>query len=687
MFEIEEQVENFDEVYSTDTESLTFVDFKKAVSSQVDIMMNYNLFVSTADKDELWDTYLESFPEGSNPIYRERTHHDCNCCKQFVRSMGNTLAIIDDELVSIWDINIGGHYQVVADAMSLLVKRKGINTIFLNDLNNIGTDQSYEYGDDGAVIWKHFHHVLKDNFVVHRSDIAALKGKANTNNQVLARSLEMITQESIDVVIELIEQNSLYRGEEHLPILNKLSTVKSKYEKADNKDYFVWLSSLELKGASAFKNTVIGTLLVDLSTGVDLEDAVRMFESKVAPQNYKRPKSLITKAMRDKAQKTVQDLGIEDALYRRFAVQEDIKINDILFADRSIKEAAGVFDVIDDAIVSKKPNLDKVEKVTIDDFIENILPRAESIEVYMENRHSNNLVSLIAPTHSDTKNILKWNNNFSWSYNGEVTDSIRDKVKAAGGSVSGDLRCSLAWSNADDLDIHIKEPCGKHIYYGDRVNNSTGARLDVDMNAGGTHNAINPVENITWPDRIRMTEGTYKLYVNNYTKRATNDVGFEVEIEFDGVIHSFNYTKDIPSGHNVDVVTFTYSRDDGITIVKSIPSSQQSKEVWGINTNNFHKVNMIMLSPNRWYGENTGNKHFFFMMDECTNPNKARGLYNEFLNNDLAEHRKVFEILGSKLKTEESVDQLSGIGFSSTQKNTVLCKVQGSFNRIIEIQF
>ena len=50
-----------------------------------------------------------------------------------------------------------------------------------------------------------------------------------------------------------------------------------------------------------FRNTVIGTLVQDLSAGVDLEVAVKSYETKVAPQNYKRPTALITKAMVESA--------------------------------------------------------------------------------------------------------------------------------------------------------------------------------------------------------------------------------------------------------------------------------------------------------------------------------------------------------------------------------------------------
>lgn len=666
----------------------TFSDFKKAVSVQLDTLMKHALFTSRASKSDLWDTYLGSFPQGSDPIFRERTVHDCQCCKQFVRSAGNILAISENGLESIWDINIGGDYQVVADAMSALVKEKDIDNIFLHDSKHVGTDKSHSNDGGDITTWEHFHHVLDDKFVAARHSIATIKGKAHTNQKVLLRSLDEITQDSIDVVAELVDQNSLYRGEEHKGTLNMLSTLKSNYDKVGNrKDHFAWIESLKLGGVSAIRNTVIGTLLVDISNGVDLEDAVRMFESKVAPQNYKRPTALITKSMVDKANKAVQELGIEDALHRRFATKEDISINDILFADRAVREAAGVFDVLKDEVNVKKPKLDKVEKVTISDFLENIVPKATSIELYLENKHTNNLVNLIAPVHESAKNILRWDNNFSWSYNGEVTDSIKDRVKSAGGDVTGDLRCSLAWRNGDDLDIHVVEPNGKTIYYGNK-HSPTGGNLDVDMNVGAGDNDINPVENITWPRERDMKEGTYTVKVNNYTKRSDKNGGFTVEVEFGGEIHTFYYPKIVRSKQTVEVVKFRYSKADGLEVVKSIPSTLQNKEVWGISTNKFHKVSMVMFSPNRWEGfPDNGNKHFFFMLDGCINPDKARGLYNEFLSNELTEHRKVFEILGAKLKAEKTKNQLSGVGFSSTQKNSVLCKVQGAFNRVIEIQF
>ncbi len=182
-----------------------------------------------------------------------------------------------------------------------------------------------------------------------------------------------------------------------------------------------------------------------------------------------------------------------------------------------------------------------------------------------------------------------------------------------------------------------------------------------------------------------MLEGKYKVWVHQFTKRETVDVGFDFEIEFDGTIHSFHYDKAVNG--NVLVAEFNYFHEDGIKFIQSLKVAQTSREVWGISTHKFQKVSMIMGSPNHWDNHIVGNKHWFFILGNCKNDKQTRGFYNEFLSGDLEEHRKVFEVLGSKMKTAKCDNQLSGIGFSSTQRNNVLCKVTGAFSRTIKINF
>lgn len=664
-----------------------FKELKDAVVRQFEIMHPHGLFKVQLEKNDLWDTYLNSFPVGSNPIFKERTEHDCQCCKHFIRAVGGLVTIVNGQLVSLWDVEVGGIYQPVVDALSALVKSAVIDNVFLSPEQQVGTEKNFTLLTKDVVAWEHFAIKLPAAYVARKEGIPTTLGEIRSTKDVMLRGLKEISLESVDTVLELIAQNSLYRGEEQKFALDSFRKLKVEFDKAKNPDIFVWQRVKSVPASvSKIRSTVIGTLLTDLSEGFDLEDAVKSFETKVAPTNYKRPTALVTKAMIQKAQEKIEELGFTSALERRYATIDDITINNILFANREAKKALNVFETLASQVSEKVQKMDKVEEVTIENFIANILPKTESLEVLLENRHSGNLVSLIAPVDPEAKTMFKWRNNFSWSYAGELADSIKERVKRAGGKVDGDLRCSLSWHNYDDLDLHMQEPNRNEIYFANKHSSYTLGELDVDMNAG-SQSSRTPVENITYPNRQRMVEGTYKLVVNQFCPRETSDVGFEVEIEFDGTIHSFVYSKNQKVREDVVVAEIKYTHKDGFEITKSLPSSQTSKTVWGVPTQTFHKVDVVMLSPNFWDDRTVGNKHYFFMLDGCKNEDKARGFFNEFLTDELNVHRKVFEMVGSKMKTEESDRQLSGIGFSSTQRNYVLARVKGNFSRVIKITF
>ena len=50
---------------------MNFMNFKSAVAEQFSRMTKHQVFRTDVDGNTLWDTYLASFPEGSNPIYRK----------------------------------------------------------------------------------------------------------------------------------------------------------------------------------------------------------------------------------------------------------------------------------------------------------------------------------------------------------------------------------------------------------------------------------------------------------------------------------------------------------------------------------------------------------------------------------------------------------------------------------------
>ena len=673
--------------------NLDFTRIKGAVSSHFAKMTQSRLYQVDVSGDELWDTYLSSFPEGTNPIYRTRTEHNCSCCRQFIRNIGNVVTIEGGRVISIWDVDTGDeNYNVVVNALSKKVHAAQISNVYLHYEESVGTKRTFEALVDGQKAWDHFYAALPSSATHPKASIAEKLGQHRTSFELLKRAIETISDDAVAEVQDLIAQNSIYRGAEHAWVVEGFRLLKRRYvDLKINLDLFLWKEvGLGLhQSIIGIRNSVIGTLLVDLSEGVPLDRAVASFESKVAPANYKRPTALVTKAMIASAKTKIEELGLTSALERRYATIDDISINDVLFANGQARRTItkDVFDNLAATVPVKQKKLDKVEEVPIEKFISDILPTVTSMEVLVENRHAGNFVSLVAPVEPTAPGMFKWGNAFSWSYTGDMADSIKERVKQAGGNVTGELCCRLAWDYTDDLDFHMYEPAAGKIYYANRGRKSrNGGILDVDAN-GCDGIVPNPVENIVYEKLSTMAPGSYELKVHNYNRRSAG-VGFEVEIDLLGEVWHLAYDKVVTQGQLISAATIT---KDGqkVTVTPHLDSTQKSKQVWGVTTGTFVPVTVMLLSPNHWEssGSGVGNKHYFFMLEGCLNEGVARGFFNEYLKSELEPHRKVIEMVGAKLKTEKSDRQLSGLGFSSTSRNKLTCRVTSSFTRNITITF
>ena len=695
--------------------------FNKLIQAQFDKMCKTGkLFRSKVTGQEVWDKYIESFED--DPIFRdpESSSHNCNLCKNFIRRYGNIIAIDENyKIMTIWDVNPDDVYKPSAKAISKLLKSKPVLDVFFetfDELNSLPyescnkTQPLYKLGmshnvkrytkeeaEKFGVVKPNeirtFHHMylsIPTEFVNKSgSSVESLQGTYRAAKDVFTRGMEEISFDTLTLVKDLIIQKSLLDGQTHLFKVEKMIEFKKEFDliSPENRNNWCWINSYNNQFAK-FRNELIGTLCSDLSQGMDLNTACQTWNKRVDPANYMKASAPITKRQIEEAQKFVEENGYVESFNRRFATIEDIKASEILHINSGkgeLKEVS-IFDSIKSTSTRhKKAEFDKVEEVSIDTFMKDILPTCTSVEAYLENRFEGNMVSLTTSKVKESKPIFKWTNNYSWTFNGNLAGKsmIKENVKSAGGKIDGLLRCSLQWNDEDtkgivDFDLHCQESDGSHIYYSDKRSGVTKGWLDVDM--------IRPskigIENITWQNKL--PDMKYKFFVKNFD--GSSNTGFKVEIEFDGNVFNYHYQNPVASKQNIEVATVTV-KNGVISIIHHLPESSNSKEIYGLSTNEFHKINLICLSPNHWDENNVGNKHYFFMLNECKCPTSIRSFHAENLIPELAQHRKVLEVLGNSTMISHADKQLSGLGFNATVHDELIVRLQGSFKRVIKIKF
>lgn len=700
---------------------------KKIQDRFAEMQATGKLFRVELTGNQVWDLYLSSFPGEYDPKFRDpnSSTHNCNHCKNFIRRYGNIVAVDNEyNIMSMFDVDVEGEYYESSIKLSNAIRSSKIKEVFFETFNELkslpyescnknnsvfrlGTalnskrytkEEAEKYGVVKANeirSFNHFHLDLNKSYVdFSGSSVEALMGEYRDSKNVFQRAMETIPVDTLNLVRDLINQGSLLNGQTHLFKIEQFLPFKIEYDNLSpsKRDAWCWIKSYKLPIAK-FRNELIGVLCTELAEGEELNKACQSWNKRVDPANYMKAIAPITKKQIEEAKKFVEENGYVDSFDRRFATIDDIKVSEILHSnigDSKLKNVS-IFDNVKATSTRHKRNeFDGVEEIHIEKFMKDILPSCSSIEAFVTNKQKGNFASLTTSNNENSKPIFKWDNNYSWTFNGNLAgkSQIKEAVKSKGGKVDGILRFSITWNEDGrdilDYDAHAKEPGnnGQHIcfrtYKGH--NSPMSGMLDVDM--------IRPrklgVENIVWSDKSKMKDGVYKFWINNYDNGRSK--GVKAEIEFDGEI----YTYDIPhvsSDQNVAEVTLKNGEFTIKHIAKLSDESTTSTEIYNLETNKFHKVNLVCLSPNHWNNNNVGNKHYFFMLEGCKTKEPIRGFHNENLLPDLAQHRKVLEVLGTTNTIKPSDKQLSGLGFNATVKDELILRLSGSHKRVVKVLF
>ncbi|GAB2456630.1 hypothetical protein GCM10027062_41130 [Nocardioides hungaricus] len=98
---------------------------------------------------------------------------------------------------------------------------------------------------------------------------------------------------------------------------------------------------------------------------------------------------------------------------------------------------------------------------------------------------------------------------------------------------SGDIQVTLLWNSPADLDLHVLDPLGEHIYYGEPGPTTSGGFLDNDANAGCSEQLPSPIENVYWP-QAAAPSGTYTAYVQVWSDCGATDLSWRLIVRIDG---------------------------------------------------------------------------------------------------------------------------------------------------------
>lgn len=117
----------------------------------------------------------------------------------------------------------------------------------------------------------------------------------------------------------------------------------------------------------------------------------------------------------------------------------------------------------------------------------------------------------------------------SQSVRGHIDEALDTLVAPPAAALSGFFSATLTWNGSGDVDLHIYEPDGRHVYWSSLVGNS--GYLDVDNTV-----ANGPEHYYASCNSDKLQLGSYRIAVANYSRADGRTATVQISTSADGVI-------------------------------------------------------------------------------------------------------------------------------------------------------
>lgn len=364
----------------------------------------------TTDAPGLWEAYLASFPES------QRQFHNCCACRHFIERFGGLVTIAEDgstaSAVWLFTDEVPDEYRAGFRAMEKVVRKAKVTGVFLSSEPELGQS-----------LTGNFRHMSVPNPGVYKKRGLLTAGQAaaekREDHHNVMRALAEFTAPMVDQALTLLKTDSLYRSEKVMGPAQWLAELHAAIATAPGrKSNVVWRAiAAAPAGFCHPRSSMVGTLLEDIAAGKDFAEVSRAFKAKMHPLLYQRPQAPPSAGNIAQAEKIFAELGIANALKRRFARLEEVET---IWkpAHEPKRENGGVFSHLKakDA-PSNEPLITTPQNITWEKFARTVLPDAKALELLVP--HHGNFCALLTAEDPEAPPILQWDlperrNPFSW---------------------------------------------------------------------------------------------------------------------------------------------------------------------------------------------------------------------------------------------------------------------------------
>ena len=386
----------------------------------------------TTDVEGLNDLYLDALPAS------ERQHHNCSCCRRFIRTYGGLVSIDDngDTVPVMWSgEEIPDFYRPVFAALADRVAKAKVTGVFLSKERVWGAPEAG--GFTHFAVEPPVALIFKERALTARQTMA--KRKEDFKN-VLAGLVDF-KPALLDEAIRIFQVDDISRSEKFVGPLQWLRELHDR-PKGSRGTNLLWRAiATAPEGFCHPRSAVTGTLLEDIAAGMSFDAVKRRFEAKVGPLAYQRPQADPTGGAIKAAEALVEKLGVQKSFERRFARLDELKL--VWSPKAKEQPSGGMFG----HLTPKNPGAVQplnlpTQTMTWAKFVLNVLGSAEEIEIMVPPR--GNFTGILTAEHADAPPILKWDHEehrnplSSYVYNGGSDASRRSLVpRPTGPPVSG----------------------------------------------------------------------------------------------------------------------------------------------------------------------------------------------------------------------------------------------------------